>query len=287
MGFIDFVFSMFGTKVLDPSKTERPPISQPAVDEFVGPPGPCEEEKETVPPKNPSCYRKWRMTYYVISEQTSSGVVPVYTDDGRVLANVSPQFFADVSLQGTGKLLDGRLINVTMNRTKVKHNEYAAVLEYHTAKLKGRPVGYSGIFTSPDGMVSEVLTFKEVTDRSEFGYGQTAGYPLKPFCTIATDIGAYKRSDPRFKGKGGLVPRGTRVFIKQLCGLKLPDGSAHDGWCTATDTGGAIFGAHFDLFVGTRKLVANVDIPHEVDIWFEGIEDRVPEGYTYGLKDIP
>lgn len=276
---------MFGAKVA--TQAPRPPIVQPAVDEFVGPPGPCEEAKETVPPQNPSCYRKWRMTYYVIAEQASSGgTVPVYTDDGRVLANVTPQFFADVSLQGTGKLQDGRLINVTMNRTKVRHTDYAPVLEYHEAKLKGRPVGYSGIFTK-EGEVAEALTFQEVKDRSEFGYGQTAGYPLKPFCTIATDIGAHKKSDPRFKGKGGLVPRGTRVFIKQLNGLKLPDGSIHDGWCTATDTGGAIFGAHFDLFVGTRKLVSKVDLPHEVDIWFEGIEERVDHNYTYGLKDIP
>lgn len=286
MGLIDIFLSMFGAKAPEPPKAPVA-IAQPAADEFVGPPGPCEEEKDTVPPSNPSCYRKWRMTYYVIAEQgVPGGTVPVYTDDGRIITNVSPQFFADLSLQGSGKLADGRLINVTMNRTNVKHVEYAPVLDYHEQKLKGRPVGYSGIFVK-DGRVAQALTFREVTDRSDFGYGQTGGFPLKPFCTVASDIGATKMSDPRFKGKGGLVPRGTRVFIKQLKDLKLPDGSVHDGWCTATDTGGAIYGAHFDLFVGSRRLVAKVDLPHEVDVWFEGIEERVPPDYVYGLKDIP
>ncbi len=50
------------------------------------------------------------------------------------------------------------------------------------------------------------------------------------------------------------------------------------------DTGGAIFGAHFDLFVGTRALRKQVKLPEFGQVWFAGIEQRIPPGYTYGLE---
>lgn len=47
-----------------------------------------------------------------------------------------------------------------------------------------------------------------------------------------------------------LVPTGSRVFIRRYC-----DTPAH-GWFTALDTGGAIIGAHFDVYrAPPRKLV--------------------------------
>lgn len=50
--------------------------------------------------------------------------------------------------------------------------------------------------------------------------------------------------DPR------IVPRRTRLFIKETVGLELPDGTVHDGYWYASDTGGAIRGEKIDLFTG-------------------------------------
>lgn len=50
--------------------------------------------------------------------------------------------------------------------------------------------------------------------------------------------------DPR------VVPRRTRLFIKETVGLELADGSRHDGYWYASDTGGAIKGDKIDLYTG-------------------------------------
>ena len=47
-----------------------------------------------------------------------------------------------------------------------------------------------------------------------------------------------------------LIPRRTRLFIKETVGLPMPDGSKHDGFWYASDTGGAIKGEKIDLFTG-------------------------------------
>ena len=50
------------------------------------------------------------------------------------------------------------------------------------------------------------------------------------------------------------------------------------------DTGGGIFGVHFDVFTGTRALRKQVNLPSVGTVWFPGIEQRIPPGYDYGLK---
>jgi 3D (Asp-Asp-Asp) domain-containing protein len=70
--------------------------------------------------------------------------------------------------------------------------------------------------------------------RSTYGLGST-GCRLVPYRTIAVD--------PRF-----VKPR-TRIYIPQLKGTRLPDGTVHDGMFIASDRG-HFRGAHVDLFVG-------------------------------------
>jgi 3D (Asp-Asp-Asp) domain-containing protein len=70
--------------------------------------------------------------------------------------------------------------------------------------------------------------------RSKYGLGST-GCRLIPYRTIAVD--------PRF------VKLGTRVYIPQLKGTQLPDGTVHDGMFIASDRG-HFRGAHVDFFVG-------------------------------------
>ena len=57
-----------------------------------------------------------------------------------------------------------------------------------------------------------------------------------PYRTIATD--------PR------VIPRRTRLFIRETVGMRMPDGSLHDGYWYASDTGGAVKGAKVDLYTG-------------------------------------
>jgi 3D (Asp-Asp-Asp) domain-containing protein len=68
------------------------------------------------------------------------------------------------------------------------------------------------------------------------GMKDSLGCRLAPMRTVAVD--------PK------VFPRHSVLFIKETVGLKLPDGSAHDGFWYASDVGGAIKGARIDLFTG-------------------------------------
>jgi 3D (Asp-Asp-Asp) domain-containing protein len=54
-----------------------------------------------------------------------------------------------------------------------------------------------------------------------------------------------------------LIPKGSILFIKETVGLKMPDGSTHDGYWYASDTGGAIKGKRIDLFTGFSSASMN------------------------------
>lgn len=50
--------------------------------------------------------------------------------------------------------------------------------------------------------------------------------------------------DPRY------IPRRTRLFIRETVGMRMADGTVHDGYWYASDTGGAIKGQKIDLYTG-------------------------------------
>ncbi|HTE55593.1 MAG TPA: 3D domain-containing protein, partial [Kofleriaceae bacterium] len=254
------------------------------------------------PPSDPGAYRKFRLTTYHVVDQsdlpTGSVRIPILDEKGATIAECSPAFFAKLSLEGTGRLTDGRLVNVSGDKVAAAHDTYAPVLEYHRkAYAKGdrkraaqgkkpSPTTYSGLVTSGDRVV-KVLSFHLVSAAKRgVGYGTARNVAYTPFRTLAADIGTtdYSRVDPTWKGKGGLVPPGTHVYIKEYAGLRLPDGTTHDGWFVVNDTGGAIYGAHFDVFTGSEALRKQVKLPASGQVWFAGIEKRIPPGYTHGLS---
>lgn len=62
------------------------------------------------------------------------------------------------------------------------------------------------------------------------------GCKLAPMRTVAVDPSVF--------------PRHSVLFIKQTVGMKLPDGTLHDGYWYASDVGRAIKGLRVDLFTG-------------------------------------
>ena len=53
--------------------------------------------------------------------------------------------------------------------------------------------------------------------------------------------------DPR------VIPRRTKLFIRETVGMRMPDGTLHDGYWYASDTGGAVKGTKVDLFTGDGR----------------------------------
>jgi 3D (Asp-Asp-Asp) domain-containing protein len=49
-----------------------------------------------------------------------------------------------------------------------------------------------------------------------------------------------------------LIPKHSVLFIKETVGLKMPDGSLHDGYWYASDAGSAIKGQRIDLYTGAN-----------------------------------
>lgn len=257
-------------------------------------------QKETMPaidalhsqisslPKEVGLLRAWRLTYYYIAEEDDlvHPTVPVFDSLGNKIATVDPVFFMQMSLEGTGFTRDGRALNVAGKNVPVRSEDYDGVYQAYKRSMPNRPPGYAGlVLDSTKTRVIAASSFRIVPkEKLGLGYGVIRGISLDPGFTLATDIGAYPSSDSRFYKKGGLHPSNLRSFIPELAGSHWP--KPHDGFVMSNDTGGGIFGAHCDVFVGTRKISKNFPLKSaRGHMWFPEIEKRVPVGYEYGLFD--
>jgi 3D (Asp-Asp-Asp) domain-containing protein len=229
--------------------------------------------------------RRWRKTSYWIGE-ASPGGTPMFTPKGTRIASVTARSFVEAALEGTTRLPGGKLANVATNPRYRKCNPKAMALVFKLAKRYGwiptKP-GYAGITINKAATKAVgARTFSSITPGPN-GWPVWNKIEADPFRSVAADIGRVRRSDPKWKKKGGVIPLGTHVFILELVGLELPDGTIHDGWCVVNDCGGGIFGAHIDLFTGSKKWRSQVKVPGLVHIWFKGIEKKIPMDYAYGL----
>ena len=234
------------------------------------------------------CHR-WHNTYYYIAEEEAwarKDIVPVKDPKGNLLGKVPARFFASMALEGSGMLRDGTILNVASNpsHSPCDSDVFDPVFQY--AKRMGwiplKP-GYAGIRT--DGTkATQSRNFHKVKCGAKGFPIERDGIELDPYRTLAADTGRLGKHEKKFKGKGGVVPTSTRVFILEFAGKELPDGTTHDGWFVVNDTGGGIYGCHFDVFTGFRaQALAFKPWPSRAHIWFEGVEEKLDIDYNYGL----
>jgi 3D (Asp-Asp-Asp) domain-containing protein len=154
----------------------------------------------------------FRVTFYFVAEEAARGPWPLYAPSCRsVLAYTSRHFHHELSLEGTGRLLDGRLLNFS-------------------ERCECARAGHGG----------SRACYEEV-DRASFPWGKGGRLggrvlPLRPFRSVAVDT--------------ALIPLGTALFIPAWRGGYWPDGSPRDGCFRAEDSGARVRGQHLDLFVG-------------------------------------
>ena len=135
---------------------------------------------------------------------------------GKLIAQVTPGFRKELDIQGTGRLRDGRIVNVADRVNGVWRYRVLASGEYGH--------GIQGHRIHP--MRSVAVDFKHLCTQGGFS-----------FCSQPIDIIRQK-----------LV--GTLLFMPRLQGTRLANGAIHDGFVCAQDIGGAIEQDRVDLFVG-------------------------------------
>ena len=122
------------------------------------------------------------------------------------------------------------------------------------AVIEGSAKLNDGRVINVDGVVADERRWKVIPQ----AYGLDAlGCGLVPFRSVAVDR--------------AMVPLRTKLYLPKTVGMKLPDGTTHDGIWYAVDTGGAILNDRMDLFLGAGK--ASMDVPREHGVGhLEGLE---------------
>jgi 3D (Asp-Asp-Asp) domain-containing protein len=156
----------------------------------------------------------YRLTFYWDASQEAheleTPTVDVYDVHGLYLGTYPQSFADDLKMEGTGILLDGRVLN------------------------------WAGSCNKGAGTCYVVL------DPSVYPEGRGAGdRTLKVYRSIAVD--------PR------MIHLGDAVYLPELDGVVLPDGTVHDGCVVADDVGAMIKRKHVDFFVGGSEGYRLID----------------------------
>lgn len=94
---------------------------------------------------------------------------------------------------------------------------------------------------SPDGAKADWNVKASLYHSGAPGVGNrdSLGCTTVPMRTAATDP--------------SVIRRRTILFIPETVGMQMPDGSVHDGYWYASDTGGGIKGRRIDLYTGSNR----------------------------------
>jgi 3D (Asp-Asp-Asp) domain-containing protein len=202
MAFITtFVASLTILSLISCGSSSSHPDSQPN-----GPTTPVDEApKQPAPPSSSlQSIGFLRPSFYWISLEPKNDdkkTQPLLDPDGNVLATVSDKYFKALKMEGTGRLLDGRVIN-----------------------FKSR-------ITNPDG--TKEIRWRICGAEAPYGFGY-ADVTLSAFRSVAVDP--------------SVIPLGSKVYIPAARGIKLPDGTVHDGLFDAVDIGDLIQNKKIDIF---------------------------------------
>lgn len=123
-------------------------------------------------------------------------------------------------------------------------------------------------FNISDRIKGQDRYFEMTNTECRFGYGVRSAC-LDPFYTVAADLDYYKPGDV--------------IFVPAVVGLKLPDGSAHNGYFIVRDQGRGINGKdRFDFYSG---FVSWRDERNPFrKLHFEDIKTQVPYAKIIGVK---
>lgn len=142
---------------------------------------------------------------------------PIYTPDGVIIATVPAQFAYDLSIEGAGKLDDGRVVN------------YAS----SGGSCLTTP-GYQGI-----------RSCYRVLDPSRYPWGAGHNVALEPLRSIAVDPSVIPW------GSTVYIQEFDGLQIPSIGGV---GGFTHDGIFRAEDSGGGIHGNHIDIYAGPNAM---------------------------------
>jgi hypothetical protein len=159
-------------------------------------------------------------TFYNIADEAfhpGPKTVPLYeAGSGRLIAYVSKSFHEDLDMEGTGRLNDGRVLNVA-------------------------------------NYVNKIWDYK-ILSAEAFGVG-ILGHSLHPYRSVAVDfVHLCKQAGYNFCNLPVVEVRkrliGALLYMPRLKGIPLGNGKIHDGYVCAQDIGGAIQLDRVDIFVG-------------------------------------
>lgn len=160
----------------------------------------------------------WNTYYILANEADHEGPqdVPIYDSSCQEIARVRADFHDDLCIEGSGLLLDRRMVHVNGSCTE-------SCPSARRCGSRSYRICYHFI------------------DATIYPYAMGAHMvALVPDLSIAVDR--------------DFVPLGSVIYLEELDGVVPPGAiSPHDGCLRADDVGGAIEGNHFDFFAGTRQ----------------------------------
>ena len=168
----------------------------------------------------------FKITYYYVVHQDDykkdNNDTPLYGPKGEVLATVPEAFACALGMEGSGILSDGRLLNYFGDESICP-----------------------AVTDCAGGGFPSKRCYK-LLNRGLYPFGQgVKSRALRPFLSVAVDP--------------GVIPYGSVLYLEQLDGVMMPDGTVHSGCVRADDTGHGVEGLHLDYFVAKESFWRQLD----------------------------